>query len=116
MIAYICIWYRRIFSQAVRLQVTGARPGRKGRDLPLRVGIGVLGRFNGYTPRHISRIGRVYERGTIVSSGVVQGRDHSLFRCPNSPANSTFQPGSAVLACPREPWMACQGQRLTTGG
>ena len=77
-----------IFSQAVRLQVTGTRPGRNGRDLPLRVGTGELGRFNGYTPRH-SGIGRVCDKRTIVSSGVVQGRDHSLFRCPNSPANST---------------------------
>ncbi len=104
-----------IFSQAVRLQVTGARPGRNGGDLPLRVGIEELGSFIGYTPSHIG-IGRVDNKGTVVPSSVFQGRGHSLFRCPNSPVNSTCQPGSAVWTCPREPWMACQGQRLTTGG
>ncbi len=114
--AYVLVFdIAELFSQAVRLQVTGARPGRNGRDLPLRVGMEELGRISGYTPRHIG-IGWVDNKGTIVSSGVLQGRGHSLFRFPKSPANSTFQPGSAVWTCPREPWMACQGQRLITGG
>ena len=59
-----------IFSQAIRLQVTGARPDRNGRDLPLRVGLEELGSFNGYAHRHIG-IGRVDNKGTMVSSGVV---------------------------------------------
>ncbi len=56
------------------MHVTGARPGRNGRDLPLRVGIEELGRINGYAPRYIGRIGRVCNKGTIVSSdGVKEG-------------------------------------------